>query len=260
MDMATERGTQLAMGNTTQSPSHPLTMRKSGTAGATALKPAYEPIILARKPCDGTVASNVLKHGTGAINIDACRVSTDDNLNGGRYSHDREVDSSDQWRGGRMTNYSGKYAVSRNDFVQPSGRFPANFCHDGSQMVLDLFPDGTGASAPLRGTEPSRTGAHGIYNAYGPHAPFVLHDKRGGSAARFFYCAKASRSERGEGNDHPTVKPLALMRWLVRLVTRKGGLVLDPFCGSGTTGLACAAEGMRFVGIEKDSHYAEIAR
>lgn len=81
-----------------------------------------------------------------------------------------------------------------------------------------------------------------------------------GSAARFFYCAKASRKERGEGNTHPTVKPLSLMRYLIRLVTRKGGLVLDPFMGSGTTGVAAVEEGMRFVGIERDEHYMEIAK
>ena len=85
-------------------------------------------------------------------------------------------------------------------------------------------------------------------------------DAGSGSAARFFYCAKASRSERGDGNDHPTVKPVALMRWLVSLVCRPGGLVLDPFCGSGTTGVACALEGMRFVGIKKEPRYVEIAR
>ena len=86
-----------------------------------------------------------------------------------------------------------------------------------------------------------------------------LRDAGSGSAARFFYCAKASRSERGEGNLHPTVKPLALMRYLVRLVCRKGGVVLDPFMGSGTTGVAAIEEGMDFVGIERDLHYYEIA-
>lgn len=217
----------------------------------TALKPAVEPIVVARKPLEGTVAANVLEHGTGAINIDACRVPLpegDKPENG--VKHDgHEIDTQEAG-----------YGFKAVDRAPGLGRFPANLVHDGSQEVLALFPSGTGASAPLRGTEPSRTGAHGIYNAYGPHAPSVLYDARGGSAARFFYCAKAARSERGEGNDHPTVKPVALMRWLVRLVCRPGGLVLDPFCGSGTTGVASREEGMDFIGIEKNEDYCKIAR
>lgn len=217
----------------------------------TCLKPAWEPIIVARKPLEGTVAHNVMTYGTGAINIDACRVplAADDKLQDGVKHSGLPLDSRNMGWGFKSV-----------DRAPGLGRFPANLVHDGSPEVLALFPSGTGASAPLKGTEPSRTGAHGIYNAYGPHAPSVLHDERGGSAARFFYCAKASRSERGEGNDHPTVKPVALMRWLVRLVCRPGGLVLDPFCGSGTTGVACREEGMDFIGIEKNEDYFKIAR
>lgn len=215
----------------------------------TALKPAVEPIIVARKPLEGTVAANVLEYGTGAINIDGCRVPT---FSDGPWSTPKSSVC------GRRNSMAGD--MDRVEYDNTKGRFPANLVHDGSPEVLALFPEGTGASAPLKGTEPSRTGAHGIYNAYGPHAPFVLHDARGGSAARFFYCAKAARSERGEGNDHPTVKPVALMRWLVRLVCRPGGLVLDPFCGSGTTGVACREEGMDFIGIEKNEGYFKIAR
>lgn len=234
---------------------------KEWSGWGTALKPAVEPIVVARKPLEGTVAANVLRYGTGAINIDACRVPTEDNLNGGAYCKDgnRGNLSGDN----RDDKGAGMFAPGKTtgeDFVQPSGRWPANLIHDGSDEVLALFPSGTGASAPLKGTEPSRTGTHGIYNAYGPHAPSILHDERGGSAARFFYCAKAARSERGEGNDHPTVKPVSLMRYLVRLVCRPGGLILDPFCGSGTTGVACREEGMDFIGIEREPHYAEIAR
>ena len=175
----------------------------------TCLKPAWEPIIVARKPLDGTVAHNVMTYGTGAINIDGCRVPTEDNLNGGTYSKNaREY---------KATSFAPKNGIG--EFVQPSGRFPANLVHDGSQEVLELM----------------------------------------GDAQRFFYCSKASKRDRGEGNDHPTVKPNALMRWLVRLVCPQGGTVLDPFMGSGSTGVACVQEGMRFVGIDMDEHYCEIA-
>ena len=144
----------------------------------TALKPALEPITVARKPLVGTVAANVLEHGTGAINVDGCRVGTS------------------------------------------SGRWPANLIHDGSDEPRELL----------------------------------------GDAARFFYCAKASKADRGEGNMHPTVKPTELMRYLCRLVTPPGGVVLDPFMGSGSTGKAAALEGFRFIGIERDPDYLAIAQ
>ena len=263
----------------------------------TCLKPAWEPIIVARKPLDGTVANNVLTWGTGAINIDACRVPTEDNLNGGRYSHNRDVDSSDQWNGGRMTNYSGKYAVSKNEYVQPEGRFPANLVHDGSDEVVRLFPQSNGQQADVTGNEPSRPADGVCYGEYNGRHSFAKRGDAGSaarffntlrdgeesadrtyadkgstnfaakpgmirepvSADRFFYCAKASKKDRGEGNDHPTVKPNALMRWLVRLVCPRGGTVMDPFMGSGSTGLACIDEGMDFIGIEREKHYVEIA-
>lgn len=223
----------------------------SWSGWGTALKPAVEPIVVARKPLEGTVAANVLKYGTGAINIDGCRVSLPDG---------DKLEDGVKHDGHAIDTQKAGWGFKSVDRAPGLGRFPANLVHDGSPEVLALFPEGTGASAPLKGTEPSRTGDHGIYNAYGPRAPSVLHDARGGSAARFFYCAKAARSERGEGNDHPTVKPVALMRWLVRLVCRPGGLVLDPFCGSGTTGVACREEGMDFIGIEKNEDYFKIAR
>lgn len=214
----------------------------------TCLKPAWEPIIVARKPLDGTVAHNVMTHGTGAINIDGCRIPTSDNLNGGTYSKNAiEYDA---------TSFAPKNGIG--EFVQPSGRFPANLVHDGSQEVLELFPDSKGQQGKVAGNEPSRTGDNGIYGHYGQRNEFVPRGDSG-SAARFFYCAKASKRDRGEGNDHPTVKPNALMRWLVRLVCPQGGTVLDPFMGSGSTGVACVQEGMRFVGIDMDEHYCEIA-
>lgn len=203
---------------------------------------------MARKPLDGTVAHNVMTYGTGAINIDGCRIPTRDNLNGGTYSKNAiEYDA---------TSFAPKNGIG--EFVQPSGRFPANLVHDGSQEVLELFPDSKGQQARVAGNEPSRTGDNGIYGHYGQRNEFVPRGDSG-SAARFFYCAKASKRDRGEGNNHPTVKPNALMRWLVRLVCPQGGIVLDPFMGSGSTGVACIQEGMRFFGIDMDEHYCEIA-
>lgn len=253
----------------------------------TCLKPAWEPIIVARKPLDGTVAQNVLEWGTGAINIDACRVPTEDNLNGDTYSKNAtEYDA---------TSFAPKNGIG--EYKQPSGRFPANLAHDGSDEVVSLFPQSNGQQGKVAGTEPSRTGDNGIYGHYGPRNEFVPRNDSGSaarffntfrdgedsadrtysdkgstnfaakpgmrreqtSADRFFYCAKASKKDRGDGNDHPTVKPNALMRWLVRMVCPKGGVVMDPFMGSGSTGLACIDEGMDFIGIEREQHYVEIA-
>ena len=218
----------------------------------TALKPAVEPIVIARKPIEGTVAANVLKYGTGAINIDACRVPTESETIS---NHSRSPESAVS---------KGKYGDSKAQEThqtagQQLGRFPANLIHDGSDEVLALFPDSKGQCGAVKGTEPSRTGSNGIYGNYnGQNTMSPRGDT--GSAARFFYCAKASRSERGEGNVHPTVKPIALMRYLVRLVTRKGGMVLDPFMGSGTTGIAAIQEGLNFIGIEKEEKYFNIAK
>lgn len=182
----------------------------------TALKPAWEPMVLARKPLVGTVAANVLVHGTGGINIDACRVGVD---GGSRTIHgDRETKTVHAFgdglgaRGGRIERPSGM------------GRHPANILHDGSPEVVDAFP--------ADGAE---------------------------TAARFFYSAKAASHDR-VGSRHPTVKPLDLMQWLVRLVTPKGGVVLDAFAGTGTTGEAAWREGMRAVLIEREARYAEDIR
>lgn len=218
----------------------------------TCLKPAWEPIIVARKPLDGTVVHNVMTHGVGALNIDGCRVGT-------------EV----RTYGGMSTKQPTNAGCFRDDNWQPKeisktvqGRFPANLVHDGSQEVLELFPNtgrssGGGMHAKGVGAN-SQTNAYGSYTGGTPTNSVGFYDE--GSAARFFYCAKASKLDRGEGNDHPTVKPNALMRWLVRLVCPQGGIVLDPFMGSGSTGVACIQEGMRFVGIDMDEHYCDIAR
>jgi hypothetical protein len=170
----------------------------------TALKPAWEPIVLARKPLVGTVAANVLAHGTGALNVEGCRVGDE----GGTTRSGQAPYAESGWR-------TGHDVVPLN-----AGRYPANVLHDGSEDIADVL----------------------------------------GNAQRFFYCAKASRSERGAGNSHPTVKPVALMRYLVRLVTPPGGIVLDPFMGSGTTGVAAVLEGRQFIGIESGAEYVEIAK
>lgn len=225
----------------------------------TQLKPAVEPIVVARKPLDGTVAANVLKYGTGAINIDGCRVP-----------YESDADKASARPQGAATAKPGALAgkiqnnALRKSFVptEAQGRFPANLIHDGSDEVLALFPDSKGALAPVygkQGNQKCHTGDNGIYGRYEQRDTPMFPRNDSGSAARFFYCAKASRSERGAGNDHCTVKPIALMRYLVRLVTRKGGVVLDPFMGSGTTGVAAIQEGMNFIGIERDPHYFDIA-
>jgi site-specific DNA-methyltransferase (adenine-specific) len=205
----------------------------------TALKPALEPITLARKPLEGTVAENVLKWHTGAVNVDGCRVESE-KLTG--------------WGGkaaGGMTWTGENCGLAKSGEARPvEGRWPANLIHDGSEEVTELLND----------------------------------------AARFFYCAKASKKDRDEGlegfalhapdhgkgnaagglqvsnskhlraNIHPTVKPTDLMRYLCRLVTCPGGVILDPFTGSGSTGKAAVLEGYRFIGIEREAEYVQIAR
>lgn len=217
----------------------------------TALKPALEPIVVARKPLEGTVVANVLKYGTGAINIDACRVPTE---NESVSNHSRSAEAAVS---------KGKYGDSTAQEThqtagQQLGRFPANLIHDGSDEVLALFPDSKGMCGTIKGTEPSGI-TNGIYGKWSPRQACAVRGDTG-SAARFFYCAKASRSERGEGNDHPTVKPIALMEYLVKLVAPRGAIVLDPFMGSGTTGVAAVKCGCGFVGMEKEQSYFEIAQ
>ena len=194
----------------------------------TALKPAFEPIILARKPLNGTVAANVQAHGVGGINIDGCRVEG-------------------------LAERPGTTPPRQDYEPNTLGRWPANVLHDGSDEVTSLFPDSKGQQGNVQGTEPSRTGDENT-NCYGEYGrvPFQKREEVDTSAARFFYCAKASKSDRGEGNTHPTVKPTELMRYLVRLITPPNGIVFDPFTGSGSTGKACALEGFRFLGAELD--------
>ena len=246
----------------------------------TALKPAHEPICIARKPLEGTVADNVLKWGVGGLNIDACRVEHEEDLSVQRIP--KSIDTKEQGWGFK--------AVSRGN----QGRFPANLMHDGSQDVLELFPSEAGAASPVKSGYSGKA-KNGIYNYYaqrGDDGATFYSDK--GSAARFFYCPKASKSDRDDGckklelkrtaklvgadndrenlddvserfrtspsrNNHPTVKPTELMRYLCRLVTPPGGTVLDPFTGSGSTGRGAVLEGFNFVGIELSAEYAAIA-
>lgn len=247
----------------------------------TALKPAWEPICVARKPLAGTVAANVLAFGTGAINIDACRVHGDD-AQGGSYTVMRLKP------GATLNETGGKWRTEGDDAevfhgeMKP-GRWPANIIHDGSPEVVALFPESNGSGAARTLKRGTREGeGWGMADEAGE-----LRDAGTGSAARFFYCAKASRADRNEGlpssdapavttdatmrecetadwsarngNHHPTVKPTDLMAYLVRLVTPPGGLVLDPFMGSGSTGKACMREGFRFAGIDMTADYVAIA-
>ncbi len=217
----------------------------------TALKPAMEPITIARKPLIGTVAANVLAHGTGGLNIDGCRVPIDENLNGGAYATERQESASEWAASGSLHKTTGL------EFVQPAGRWPANLIHDGSDEVRAGFPVTGAAKSGVRDPNGSM-GYHG--GASGLPGVVSGYDDNGGSASRFFYCAKASKKDRGDGNGHPTVKPTDLMAYLCRLVTPPGGLVYDPFMGSGSTGKAAVREGFRFAGSEMQAEYITIAR
>ena len=209
----------------------------------TALKPALEPITVARKPLIGTVAENVLQHGTGALNVDGCRVAADDGVNRSRPPRTPSVILG----GGKGPNLT---ASEHSE----SGRWPANLIHDGSDEVTRLFPDAGGGAWPANGSKFGYAG--GERKQRGERTEMA----DSGSAARFFYTAKADKSDRGPGNNHPTVKPLDLMRYLVRLVCPIGGVVLDPFSGSGTTLAAAQAEGCLAIGVERETAYCEIIK
>ena len=266
---------------------------KKWSGWGTALKPAHEPVVVARKPLVGTVAANVLQYGTGALNIDACRVPG-------------ELPHHNYGRTSASTAFAGASSVPFN--TPELGRWPANVIHDGSEEVLAAFPDAPGQCADIKYDAEERK-TQNIYGAmkrgHEPSAERVYKDAGGtdfamkpgarrlneGSAARFFYCAKSSREERNRGcesldkkpllwssgtqspgtfqaegtdrsvrNFHPTVKPIALMAYLCRLVTPPGGTILDCFMGSGSTGIAALKEGFDFIGIEVNPEYVEIAR
>ena len=212
----------------------------------TALKPACEFFTLARKPLsEKTVAANVLKWGTGGINIDGCRVGTS-----------KEVPASVSRKNFSSTHGDFKGENGAESGHNPDiGRFPANLIYDGSQQILDLFPETKSGKNCTRTKEGSFVEHGGLGKA--GDVQITYGDQ--GSAARFFYCPKASKKERGEGNNHPTVKPTALMQYLCRLITSTGGVVLDPYMGSGSTGKAAVKEGFSFVGCELDEDYYKIA-
>jgi DNA modification methylase len=211
----------------------------------TALKPAWEPIVLARKPLsESSIAANVLKHGTGGINVDGCRIATNELKSG---THRRGKDN--VFEGGLEGSFH--YDGSK-------GRWPANLIHDGSEEVVRGFPDSDGQQGALRGTEPSGTFSMVTAGPLTRH-PFEVRGDSG-SAARFFYTAKADSDDR-LGSKHPTVKPVDLIRYLVRLVTPPNGTILDPFAGTGTTGEASFYEGFQAVLIEREEEYqADIVR
>ena len=261
--------------NYTRTPKgNPITAAAAAWQGwGTALKPALEPITVARKPLEGTVAGNVLKWHTGALNIKGSRVGTE-----------KVVTTN-----GKGFKGSFEGGENNNGGAVHEGRWPANLIHDGSDEVVGLFPvtKPSRSQDEAKGTRPGGFGNVGQKS--GSNRPNgTQHDDNGGSAARFFYCAKASKKDRDEGcegleeknnmrvngpreseeskhatkraNHHPTVKPTALMRYLCRLVTPPEGIVLDPFMGSGSTGKAAMLEGFQFVGIERDAEYLEIAK
>ena len=249
----------------------------------TALKPSMELWTLARKPLKGTVAQNVLEYGVGGLNIDGCRVDF--------VSEEDKKGSLVGFKSGEIQNtninFNASPLIKANNVSEiTKGRFPANLIIDNSEEVVALFPE----------TQPSSSGGISSGRNFGQNyddesikkLQRTGHDDNGGSASRFFYTAKASASERNMGlydmpyttvddgrdksidnpfqrgetprkNIHPTVKPLDLMRYLCRLITPKGGLVLDPFIGSGTTGIAAKQEKMHYIGIEIDEQYLAIA-
>ena len=262
----------------------------------TALKPAHEPMVLARKPFKGTVVDNVLKWGVGGLNIDASRVGN-------------EVISTHHAPKGTFAGGEPDRGSDTSTYSNHEGRFPANFIHDGSDEVVDLFPAKAGAQAPVSGNEPSHTKQNAIYGDYSmvEGKPMEVRDELG-SAARFFYVPKVSKKDRNEGldgklpvignlnasarderiarlgtsdnhgcnhyeaaaeaakaegkllNTHPTVKPTDLMHYLIRMVTPAGGIVLDPFMGSGSTGKAAIRHGYDFIGIEMEQQSYDVAK
>lgn len=255
---------------------------KEWAGWGTALKPAWEPVLLCRKPLEGTVAANLLRHGTGALNIDGARVE------GVKRSPEFVATLGVRDQSGSISGIKSPRANSDTN----QGRWPANLMHDGSPEVVAGFPESNGAPSGKNAT-PKR---NGVLDWRGGVRSTVSHFDIGGSASRFFYCAKASRADREEGceglpsrsgadatdreegtaglnspragasrtveavrNHHPTVKPTELMRYLIRLITPPGGTVLDPFMGSGSTGKAAMLEGARFVGCDLDPDYLAIA-
>lgn len=259
-----------------------------GDGQGTALKPAMELWTLARKPIsENNISNNIKRWGTGGMNIDKCRID---------FTNEKDFNSACFGRGTDIlggnyvgaTHSSGKTNIEAN----PLGRFPANIIFDEEAgVILDLQAPKTGAFAPVKsGHNGESKGIYGDFDHKGDDGK-SFHDGQLAGASRFFYCAKASKSERNKGlegfelkapvygsnmsssdkgsisgskipgqNFHPTVKPVSLMQYLCRLITPATGIVLDPFMGSGTTGIGAVTEGFSFIGIEREKEYCEIAR
>lgn len=253
----------------------------------TCLKPAFEPIIVARKPFKGTLVDNILEYGVGGLNIDECRIAHNEPQKfTNRNPKDGEVFNTD----------TSGYDNTKNHIASasPNGRFPANIIHDGSEEATRDMPKTKGCQGKGFKKGDYKSSAVNTTFSRGDCVPY----NDSGSASRYFYCAKASKKDRDEGLDkfelrqttdgsirnnfetankfgansamrrniHPTVKPTALMQYLVRLVCPKGSVILDPFMGSGSTGKAIAYEnrernaGYSFIGIEQNPEYVEIAK
>jgi site-specific DNA-methyltransferase (adenine-specific) len=221
--------------------------RTARVMSGSALKPACEPWVLARKPLCGTIASNVCQYGTGALNIDGCRI---------------DGAKPDTTRGASTTGLAMRGTLGGQGRILDDGRgrWPANVIHDGSAEVVSAFPETSSGlmKAGTRRAAQDRAGSV-VYGVYGGDATTADTPGDAGSAARFFYSAKANTLDR-LGTKHPTVKPVDLMRYFARLITPPGGVVLDPFAGSGTTGEAAWREGFRAILIEREAEYvADIA-
>jgi DNA modification methylase len=223
----------------------------------TALKPAHEPICMARKPlAEKTVAENCLKWGTGGINIDESRVDgTQEYLDG--------KGNPTQKQSGDVYGFAKYDKLHTRAEPNTQGRFPANLIHDNSEEVRECFPDSKGQSGDLKNHSKDRQSPNGCYGKMAAANDHIARNDSG-KASRFFksiiYAAKASKSDRGEGNSHPTVKPVALMEYLINMITKPEWIVLDPFMGSGTTGVAAVNLNRHFVGIELDKGYFDIAQ
>ena len=239
-----------------------------GNGYGTALKPAWEPILLAMKPLDGTFAENALKWGVAGLAIDACRIEAQDNLNGGAYSGGMRPTSAmgctGEAGGTNSMLGAGGGRLPPDKFKQPGGRWPANLILD--EEAAEMLDGQTGEIKS--GFFSGHRNKAKTKNTFGE---FEIRDENAsrpansGGASRFFYCAKASRKERGEGNTHPTVKPLALCTYLARLILPPPRdlprCVLVPFAGSGSEAMGCEAAGWDLVvGIEKEPAYVEIAK
>jgi site-specific DNA-methyltransferase (adenine-specific) len=273
----------------------PITAEAAAWQGwGNALKPGHEPCVMARKPMQQSLAANTLQHGVGGLNIDDCRIPGEASPSVKLRKHTRKTGQSPTRPGeygATLTNRTSAATFGKHRPAEELGRYPANVIHDGSDDVVALFPQ----TRTSKGTKTARAKNHIYTGDFGGKADSTDLNPNGGdtgSAARYFYTAKASVKEREEGLDgwqtwasaffqtangssgqpssqhkmnkarvnvHPTVKPLALMEHLCKLVTPRGGLILDPFLGSGTTGVAAVRNGFRFVGIEIDPESFTIA-